>query len=58
MGIAAGVEMGYLTNGIDNEKVKSDWTEFYRAKTKEKALNWLGEQKEVLQKSYQPWRQS
>jgi hypothetical protein len=48
-GIAAGVEMEFLTSGIDNEKVKSDWTAFYRTKTKVKALNWLDEQKNALQ---------
>ncbi|MBX2843571.1 MAG: hypothetical protein KTR26_17495 [Flammeovirgaceae bacterium] len=47
-GIKAGVEMDYLTNGIDDEKLKSDWGEFYRNKTKIIALAWLEKQKKVL----------
>ena len=48
-GITAGVEMEYLTSGIDDQNIKSSWTAFYRAKTKMKALNWLEEQKNALQ---------
>ncbi|TSJ46632.1 hypothetical protein [Fluviicola chungangensis] len=32
-GIKPGVEMEYLTNGIDDGEIKSLWTEFYRNKT-------------------------
>jgi hypothetical protein len=44
IGIMAGVEMEYLTNGIEDEKLKLKWTEFYRDKTKSIAISWLKEQ--------------
>ncbi len=44
-GIKPGVEMEYLTNGIDDEKIKSQWTEFYRSQTKTIAMEWLNQQK-------------
>lgn len=47
-GIKPGVEMEYLTNGIDDEKIKSQWTEFYRNKTKIIATAWLDQQKSVF----------
>jgi uncharacterized membrane protein YphA (DoxX/SURF4 family) len=50
-GIQPGVEMENLTNGIDDEKIKSQWTEFYRNKTKIIAITWLNQQKSLL--SYQ-----
>ncbi len=48
-GIKAGVEMEYLTNGIENENLKSKWTEFYRKKTRTIALEWFNKEKNVLQ---------
>lgn len=48
-GIKTGVEMEYLTNGIENEKFKSKWTEFYRKKTKAIALEWFEKEKNALQ---------
>lgn len=50
-GIKAGVEMEYLTNGIEDEIFKSKWTEFYRKNTKPIALEWFEKQKKALQKS-------
>ncbi len=47
--IKAGVEMEYLTNGIDNNDLKSQWTRFYRDKTKAIATTWLSTQKSLLQ---------
>ncbi|WP_299557214.1 hypothetical protein [Seonamhaeicola sp.] len=46
-----GVEMGYLTHGIKNKKLKSNWTKFYRDKTRTIALSWLEEQKKALQQN-------
>lgn len=48
-GIKAGVEMEYLTNGIEDENLKTTWTEFYRNKTKTTALEWFEKQKNALQ---------
>ena len=50
-GIKPGVEMEFLTNGIEDENLKSKWTEFYRDKTKTIALEWLEKEKNVLQSS-------
>ena len=47
-GIKTGVEMEYLTNGIDDEGIKSRWTEFYRSKTKPIAIAWLNKVKKLL----------
>lgn len=47
-GIKPGVEMEYLTDGINDEKIKSQWTDFYRQKTKVIAVKWLDQQKNVL----------
>lgn len=44
-GIKPGVEMEYLTNGIDDEQIKSQWTEFYRSQTMIIAVAWLDQQK-------------
>ena len=43
-GIKVGVDMEYLTNGIEEESFKSKWTEFYRSRTKNIALKWLEHQ--------------
>lgn len=48
-GIKPGVEMEYLTSGIEDENFKSNWTEFYRIKTKFIALEWLKKEKNMLQ---------
>ncbi|MBD0405490.1 hypothetical protein [Flammeovirga sp. EKP202] len=53
-GIKAGVEMECLTNGIENENLKSKWTEFYRNKTRTIALEWFNKEKNVLQSSRAP----
>lgn len=50
-GIQPGVEMEYLTNGIDSEEIKSQWTEFYRSQTKIIAAAWLDQQKFLLSQS-------
>ena len=44
-GIKPGVDMEYLSHGIDDDLIKSGWTEFYRSKTKAIALNWLEAEK-------------
>lgn len=48
-GIRPGVEMEYLTNGINDEQIKSKWTDFYRNKTKIIAVDWLNKQRNMLQ---------
>ncbi|MEQ9090649.1 MAG: hypothetical protein RIE52_06135 [Balneola sp.] len=48
-GIKAGVEMEFLTIGIEDENLKAKWTEFYRDKTKTIALEWFEKEKNVLQ---------
>lgn len=50
-GIKPGVEMEYLTNGIADENFKSEWTDFYVAKTRPIALEWLEKQKRSLQQN-------
>ena len=45
--------MEYLTNGIENENLKSKWTEFYRKKTRTIALEWFNKEKNVLQQKLQ-----
>lgn len=47
-GIKPGVEMDYLTNGIDDEEIKSLWKAFYRSQTKIIASAWLDEQRSLL----------
>lgn len=44
----AGAEMSHLIHGIRNKKLKSNWTDFYRKKTKVIALDWLEKQKEII----------
>lgn len=43
--IKPGIELEYLTNGIDDDEFKNDWTRFYRDKVKIMALDWLNTQK-------------
>jgi hypothetical protein len=40
-GFTPGVVLGDLVNGLDDEEFKAKWTEFYRNKTRAKALAWL-----------------
>jgi hypothetical protein len=47
-GIKPGVEMEYLTNGIDDEEITSSWIAFYRSQTKIIATAWLDQQKSLL----------
>ncbi|WP_420602137.1 hypothetical protein [Flagellimonas sp.] len=47
-GIKPGVEMEYLSVGIDDNELKSKWREFYRNKTEIIALAWLEKQKDIL----------
>ncbi|MGX1927764.1 hypothetical protein [Flagellimonas sp. 2504JD4-2] len=48
-GIKAGVEMEYLTNGLEDENLKTKWTKFYRNKIRTIALEWFEKEKNVLQ---------
>ena len=48
-GIKPGLEMEDLTNGIDNRKFKSEWTRFYRNRTRNIALEWFEKEKNALQ---------
>ncbi len=50
-GIKPGVEMEYLTNGINDKEIKSLWTAFYRSQTKIIATAWLDQQKFLLSQS-------
>lgn len=47
-GIKPGVEMEYLTHGIDDDEITSSWTAFYRGQTKIIAIAWLDQQKSLL----------
>ncbi len=47
-GIKAGVEMEYLTNGLEDENLKSKWTKFYRNKIRTIALEWFEKEKNVV----------
>ncbi|UTW65736.1 hypothetical protein KFE94_13900 [bacterium SCSIO 12643] len=47
-GIKKGIEMEYLTKGIEDKDFNSKWSEFYRNRIKTIALEWLENKKSSL----------